>query len=362
MLIQWHVTERCNLRCSHCYQERPPADPTPEQLLTVLDRVEEFAARLRRAAATFVPIHLTLTGGEPFLHPAFMMLLERIVDRKRRWSFAVLTNGTLLDAATADALRPLRPAFVQVSIEGSEAVHDRIRGPGSFRLACNALERLAARRIPAYVSFTAHRGNVADFPAVAALARSLKVTRLWADRLIPLGRGASSADGLLSPDETLAFFKAMHAERMRAPGSGTEIAMHRALQFLVGGGEPYRCTAGETLLTILPDGTLCPCRRLPIPAGNVLDHPLETLYAESPVLRSLRDPLNSPEACAPCFYSRVCRGGLRCLAHAVHDTPFAADPGCWLAPRFPDAHPPSPAPAMPCPAGGDGISTLTVPP
>jgi MoaA/NifB/PqqE/SkfB family radical SAM enzyme len=36
MLFQWHVTERCNLNCSHCYQDAlPPGDPSWEELLWI---------------------------------------------------------------------------------------------------------------------------------------------------------------------------------------------------------------------------------------------------------------------------------------------------------------------------------------
>jgi radical SAM protein with 4Fe4S-binding SPASM domain len=335
MLIQWHITERCNLRCDHCYQESaPPAEPPLALLLQVLERIEDFVAFLRNASRTPVPVHLTITGGEPFMHPGFTALIERIARQRDRWSFAVLSNGTLLDATAADTLRALNPAFVQISLEGSEPVHDRIRGPGSFRLATRALRLLADRHIPSYVSFTVHRDNVGEFPAVAAIARSLKATRLWCDRMIPLGRGGGGSDRLLSPGETRAFFETMQAERSRRSLSGTEIAMYRALQFLVAGGAPYRCAAGNTLLTILPDGGLCPCRRMPLPAGNVLDRSLQDLYSDSPVLRALRDHEDPPDACTKCFYSQVCRGGLRCLANAVHGSPYVADPGCWLAPQL----------------------------
>ena len=53
--------------------------------------------------------------------------------------------------------------------------------------------------------------------------------------------------------------------------------MNRALQFLEGDGRPYRCTAGESLLILMPSGDLYPCRRMPIPLGNVTKVPLEKL-------------------------------------------------------------------------------------
>lgn len=332
MLIQWHITERCNLRCSHCYQESaPPPEPPLSQLLAILDRIDAFTSFLRDRAKAPVPVHITITGGEPFLHPGFIPLIRRIAARPDRWTFAILSNGTLIDDAVIDVLADSKVSFVQVSIEGSEPVHDRIRGCGTFRLATRALGLLVAHGIPSHISFTAHQGNVAEFPAVAALARSLRVTRLWSDRMVPLGRGAHESSPCLSPEETLAFFTTMQEERMLHARSPTEIAMHRALQFLVGQGQPYRCTAGDTLLTILPDGSLCPCRRMPRCVGNVLEQPIHEIYMESPLLRALREPDAAPEACGRCFYSRLCRGGLRCLADAVHGTPFAADPGCWLA-------------------------------
>lgn len=351
MLIQWHITERCNLRCSHCYQEStPPDDPSLSMLLAVLERISAFAAFLRAGAPGPVPVHITLTGGEPYLHPDFARLLAHVADwcRRDHGSFAILSNGSLLDAAAADALRPLRPAFVQISLEGAETTHDQIRGAGAFQAATRTLRILRSRRIPAYVSFTAHCGNVAEFPAVAAISRDLGVARLWADRMVPLGRGAAGSDRLLSPVETRAFFETMRVERARRSWAKTEIAMHRALQFLAAGGEPYCCSAGDTLLTILPHGDLCPCRRMPLHVGNVLNHPIAELYLESPVLRGLRDRTHTPEACAPCFYSNLCRGGLRCLANAVHGTPFAADPGCWLARCFASQATASPTPASPC--------------
>ena len=64
------------------------------------------------------------------------------------------------------------------------------------------------------------------------------------------------ADECLSPDETFLFLNMLNAEDRRARrwfGGRTEVAMHRALQFLAG-GTPYRCTAGRRLLALLPDG------------------------------------------------------------------------------------------------------------
>lgn len=332
LTLQWHITERCNLRCRHCYQENaaPPAELDTRELKGILAQFRELVAgaadgRGRRRA------HLNLTGGEPFLRPDCFQLLETLAADRRLYSFAVLTNGTLIDAAAAARLAALRPGFVQISIEGGEATHDRIRGAGSYAAAVAGLQQLVRHRIHTLIAFTAHRGNFREFPEVARLGRRLGVNRVWADRLIPCGEGATLTADLLTPDETRELFEIMARERERGWLRRTEISLLRALQFTVGGGQPYRCTAGDGLITILANGDLVPCRRLPLPAGNVLHQSLATLYATSPVLAALRDRTRISQGCEKCFYSDSCGGGLRCLAQAVHGNPFRADPGCWLA-------------------------------
>ncbi len=103
------------------------------------------------------------------------------------------------------------------------------------------------------------------------------------------------------------------------------------LQFLVSGGTPHSCSAGDSLITIMPNGDAYPCRRMPIRAGNVNDSPLTELYQKSPVLVSLRDKKKENIGCEGCSYTPKCRGGLKCLSFAMTGDPFHADPGCWLA-------------------------------
>ena len=107
--------------------------------------------------------------------------------------------------------------------------------------------------------------------------------------------------------------------------------MHRALQFLVGGGRPYHCLAGDRLVTVLPNGDLYPCRRMPICVGNVMETPLIDLYYESSLFKALRNKDRISAGCETCPFWKECRGGLRCLSYAVTGDPFNADPGCWRA-------------------------------
>lgn len=329
LLMQWHLTDRCNLRCAHCYQRdyRDRGGGIDAWLPTL----EQFRAYL--AAPPRIAGHITLTGGEPFAHPEFPALLERLAALRGEFTFAVLCNGTLIDAALARKLALWTPRFVQVSVEGTAATHDALRGAGNHAAVIAGLRHLVAAGVRTIVAFTGHGANFHEFPEVVRLACRLKVARVWADRLIPQGQGAALQG--LTVGQTREFIDLIRQAKLHAEaglarrfGRGTEVALHRALQFL-GGGPAYRCSAGDTLITVMPDGTLYPCRRMPIDAGNLHRSPLAVLY-DGPLLRQLRDSTQVAAGCEQCSYERLCRGGLRCLSYATHNSFRVADPGCWL--------------------------------
>jgi radical SAM protein with 4Fe4S-binding SPASM domain len=335
LLIQWHITERCNLRCSHCYQNH---DTHPElsltQLVYLLEQVKNLLSVFEQRANRVISAHITVTGGEPLIRADFLDLLEIFTQHRTLFSFAILTNGCFIDATLARHLRQLAPRFVQVSIDGTMTTHDQIRGQGHFAQTVAAIKHLKREKIRTTIAFTAHRGNFREFPDVVSLAKQLGVDRVWADRLIPQGQGRHWHQPVMTPEETKEFFTLMAQEQNTAQRRWwwrrPEIAMHRALQFLVAGGRPYHCTAGDTLLTILPNGDLYPCRRMPLFIGNLLETPLLELYDNSPILHQLRSPQVISSDCQTCFYAKFCRGGLKCLAYALTGDPFQADPGCWL--------------------------------
>lgn len=330
LLFQWHITNRCNLRCAHCYQDTYKGDElTFDQLIGILNQYKDIL-KYWRDMGKRVRGNITVTGGEPFVRKDFMDLLQVFHEDKKEYSFAILTNGYFINEDIANRLSKLQPRFVQVSIEGSEKTHESIRGKGSYQKAISGLKALKKAKIRSFISFTAHKENYLEFPEAVKLGRKLKVDRVWSDRLVPQGNGAEKL--LLTKEETNEFMELMYKERMKAKQAWfnkTEVSMHRALQFLKAGGRPYHCHAGDKLITIMPNGDLYPCRRMPITVGNVLNTPLKDLYYQSEVFKELREKSFDNEGCEKCFYSKVCKGGLRCLTYATTGSLFKKDPGCF---------------------------------
>ena len=78
LLLQWHITERCNLRCAHCYQEGYAGIELPfEDLLAIMEQYKDLLS-LWRSRRKNRPVrgHITVTGGEPFVRTDFFDLLD----------------------------------------------------------------------------------------------------------------------------------------------------------------------------------------------------------------------------------------------------------------------------------------------
>lgn len=329
ILLQWHLTEHCNLKCLHCYQENyTQKDLSYNKLLFIFNQFLDFIKHQRKNK--HIPVHITLTGGEPLIRPDFFDFLEHLHQYEKIFSLSILTNGTLIDIESAKKLKRLSVKWIQISIEGNEKTHDCIRGKGNFRQTIKGAKAVKKAGIPLFISFTVHKNNYKDFPEVARIARQLKADRLWSDRLIPTGQAEKL--NILSTAETKDFFQLMKNQKKNTFfHRTTQIEMHRAIQFLCNPeSTPYNCKAGSSLITIDTNGNLLACRRMPIVVGNVFNQSILKIYEQSSLLNALRNSRNIPEKCRKCQYAYQCMGGLKCLSYQVYGDMFEKDPNCWL--------------------------------
>jgi len=327
--LQWHITDTCNFRCSHCYQDNYSSrGETLENWKEILHQLLALVS-IWRTKNPGIKIHINVTGGEPFTHPDFFSLMELFHANKKKFSYGILSNGSLLNSEKSNRLKSLEPGFVQVSLEGGKKANDKIRGNGSFEKIRTGIRNLKKNNIKTLISFTASNENFLEFKKVAALGRKWKVDQVWSDRFLPINIENKKNQGSLSPDEARIFFESMEKEKHRKSffNKNVEISMNRALQFLCGGDRIYNCTAGTGLLTVMPDGSVFPCRRLPLHIGNIFENNLKDIYYGNSFLH---DQLSKEVSeCSFCNFSKKCKGGLRCLSYIVNKDPFTKDPGCW---------------------------------
>lgn len=324
-VLQWHLSEICNLKCLHCYQENhKPIQLKYEQLEDIYNQYKELLKKMKMKG------HINITGGEPLCNPYFFKILDLIKEDSNNISFSILTNGTLINEEIAKKIKSYNPYYVQVSLEGGKKINDYIRGKGTYKKIGEGITNLKKQDIFTSISFTATKLNYKEFPKVVKYARKYKVNNVWSDRYIPLGD--IDKELTLNLDETRQYLEIMNNERnklMEKKNNITTISMYRALQFQMTNDFAYGCTAGDTLLTVMENGDLVPCRRMPIVVGNLLKDNMYDLYKNNNVLKELR-LMKAPDECFRCEHLELCRGGLKCLTYALYKDLNHKDIGCNL--------------------------------
>jgi len=141
----------CNLECTHCLNASGPKAPWLEPLDT--ETVRAALADAERLAVKEV----YFTGGEPFLHKDVLSLVELSLSCAPT---TVLTNGTVINEAMADALARLARAAtysleLRVSLDHIDPeLNDRIRGRGAWAKAVRAIRLLSDRGLVPIVTAT----------------------------------------------------------------------------------------------------------------------------------------------------------------------------------------------------------------
>ncbi|MBC7248369.1 MAG: radical SAM protein [Actinobacteria bacterium] len=277
------VTDRCNLRCRHCYLGDAGRDDLAwDTLYGLLDDFDDLGG-----------LRLMITGGEPLLYPHFAALNDALAGRTYR--AVLITNGTLLKDTD---LRYLRFHEIQFSLDGLQEGHEVLRGKGTFRPAMAALEEALAQGIDVSVATVMHRRNLHELEDLGELLSGLGVSSWTLEFPVPSGRMAEHRDLMPGVEESLAYFDLEW-------GSGP----HE-------GAEGYAC--GAHLAAVDTGGRLIKCGYYRNPSGGAVSAGLRPAWRNLPRMR--------PEgACAACPLLSECGGGCRFRAELL-EGPGGRDP------------------------------------
>ncbi|MBI3074355.1 MAG: radical SAM protein [Deltaproteobacteria bacterium] len=376
-IVVWNVTRTCNLRCVHCYSDSE-AKKYDGELST-----DEGKALLTDLAAYKVPAVL-FSGGEPL---ARRDLFELAAFAREQGLHVVLsTNGTLIDAKTAQRLRDVDFSYVGVSLDGMGAVNDRFRGvEGAFEAALAGIRALKAVGQKVGLRLTLTRATFQELDNLFALIERERIDRVCFYHLVPSGRGKGvldlsvdesrrAIDTILAHTKRLANFASDRqasrrlacASEMGSPtdteGEPDHIAEHRVEVLTVDNhcDGPYLymkmlaegdaradevfsllkwnggalASSGVGIACVSWNGDVHPdqfWRHLKL--GNVRERPFTQIWDDTsnPLLAALRD--RKPHLtgrCATCRFVDACGGSLRVRADLMTGNTWAPDPGCYL--------------------------------
>ncbi len=338
--LQWHITERCNLKCKHCYFD-PVYLKNELSMDKLLSFLEQYLELMKKWGLDRKKNRVSITGGEPLKRNDFFELFEMLYENREKTRYALMTNATTLEKKTVKRIAELKPENVQVSLEGIGKANDQIRGEGSFEKARAGIRLLVSEGLNVSISMTVTRANLNQIPGMLDFCKKEGIRSIGIRRLVPIGRGEKIRSLMLSPTETKRLYQYILKKQQANdnPLFRIGIGCEGGIVSQEGLFNPKTCSAGYNSITVLPNGDVFPCRRLPLKAGNILEKSLEDIYYSSNELIKLRNLNNSDPACKACPYWIECRGGAKCVSFGYFSNPFAPDPQCWrLFEKLPHSH------------------------
>lgn len=166
--LQFELSSRCNERCIHCYIPNEKKNhgfdmPLPK----VKSIIDEFAA--------MGGIHVTLSGGEAFLHKNLIEIAQYC--RENDLMISILSNLISLKEEHIEPLKQLNLSIIQVSLYSMDPnIHDYITTvKGSFEKTKSSIEKLVGADIPVQISCPIMKANRKGYGDVLDYAKSLKI-------------------------------------------------------------------------------------------------------------------------------------------------------------------------------------------
>lgn len=346
-IVVWNITQRCNLKCKHCYaagMADVSQELTHEEALRAIDGFAAFGC----------PV-LLFSGGEPFIREDILELATYARQKGLRVVFS--TNGTCITEEIAKKIAAIGVSYVGISIDGVRETHDAFRGvPGAYERSLAAIRYCREAGVKVGLRVTLTRANVKEIPSIFQLMREENIPRICLYHLVYTGRGADLKSEDLSHEEsraavdciineTKASFEAGHPlevltvdnhcdapylwMRMVKEGAPNAEEVLKLLQ--MNGGN----SSGNGLSCVSWDGTVYPDQFWrDKPLGNVKEKPFGEIWGNPPEGSFLHQLRHKPEhvtgRCKTCRFLNLCGGNFRARAEAATGDVWGEDPACYL--------------------------------
>ena len=255
LIVSWLLTRRCNYRCGYCDSWRTTsAELDTDQVCSVID---DFARQGTR--------QIIFTGGEPLLKEGIERIVARCVERGIR--VGINSNGALVPEMLPrlDGLRTLT-----LSLDGPEAVQDKLRGEGCFRDVMNAIEAGQSSGLRLRLLTVLSSENLGQYPFVLETARSVGARVFFQPATQQVLRGEHVNPYSPEPEDYREAIDDLIAEKRSGRHAAAIAHSVTGLKYLRNWPDdcPIPCAGGLLFCRVAPTGNLKICGQTDIPSGD----------------------------------------------------------------------------------------------
>jgi len=309
----FELSERCNLRCVHCYINQPTGSLPVKQSELTTSQICQIIDAISSAGCLF----LILTGGEVFVRPDFPEIYMHTL--RAGILPTIFTNGTMITPELADLFASAPPQGVDITLYGAtrETYEAVTRQPGSFDRCIRGINLLLERGVHVTLKAMLLNLNKHELNEMQALADQLGLKFRYDGTIWPrLDGDEQPYRDRVSPEEMF--------EIDRADTERFEEWRRRAKEFAdTPIREEYVFSCGAALRSFHIDskGNLCACTMVRYPSYNLLEIPFDEAWEKLGELRKLKRQRHT--ACETCLVGSLCAQcpGWSQLVHGDMETP-----------------------------------------
>lgn len=308
------LSNRCNLRCKHCYTTYLNKVGLDCKLVFL------FLRNLRRNGIRKIRI----SGGEPFVEKEIFTVLEEI----RRQNFLLIsisTNATLINKNLAKKIKIYlgKKGKIFVSLDGSSKFsHEKLRGKNTFEKALQGLRELNRNKCSIAINTVVHRYNIKELPLMYEYLKQFPYINEWRLGMAkPIGEylkhypefEVNFLDVLKIYSTILEKWRLDKKKQIRKIDFSdffkTDIFKYG---FAYQESTDHPCSYNFQRLNILPTGEVIFCDLLPyITFGNVDDLNIKRIRKNVSIHPFARLKIGDIKKCSGCRYERICGSGCR---------------------------------------------------
>ena len=343
--FQWHITNLCNLRCRHCYQN----DFTDNDDLDT--EINRRIVNIISENLSDRQISINITGGEPLLRQDIFAILDCLDEIGNVREYNIITNALPLNEKKVKRLETCtKLKQIKISLECSDsALNDSIRGKGSFKKIMSNFERLkefsTKQKVLMFTLGSYNYKHLLVHPhlnpppsrgregwgGMLAFSEKAGADAVIIERFVPLGQGIELKEHFLKKEEWLRVVEDIieFCDLNIAP---EELLPYKAFYIELRQGHHREvhgalCNLGEESMALMPNGDIFPCRRTPVKIGNILSDDFNDILIR---LKLLRESFNQnlKGSCNNCSVLECI--GCRALSYALTGDLYEADRQCYL--------------------------------
>lgn len=275
--IHVEIASECNERCVHCY--------IPHEFKQDLMDENLFNLLLRQAIELNL-LHITISGGEPMLHPRFIDFLKKC--RKADMSVNILSNLTLLNDEMIEEMK-LNPLLsVQTSIYSmQENIHDGItHQKGSLNKTIASVIKLIENHVPVQISCPLLKNNVNSYQKVKDWATEQNISvGIDYSIIAQYNHNKNNINCRLSTEDLKNFI----SERFSSDSTFRDEIVKEITERRKKTGDDYICSVCNSSICIGPNGNVFPCVGWSSKIlGNIKSQSLQDIWLNSEAVKQLR--------------------------------------------------------------------------